>query len=275
MGTNLGTSVINQIGTINFAVNGPNPSINSSVINSMSCTNVTAAIGGANVPTVEEVRNLIGFNFSSQNRAVTINDYNAVLRKMPSQFGAPAKVAITEEDNKIKVNILSYDSNGKLVPVISDTLKRNIANYLSNYRMINDYIFVTSASVIDLSFDVSLVLDASQNQGVIISNVIVRISDFMSPVNREMGENVNISELRRIIQSENGVITISDISVYNKVGGAYSSSETSQKYSDPATRKIELIDDTIFAEPTQIYQVRVPGEDIIIRVKNMSSVNFS
>ena len=97
----------------------------------------------------------------------------------------------------------------------------------------------------------------------------------MSPINREMGENVNISELRRIIQSENGVVTISDISVYNKVGGQYSSSETSQKYSDATTRKIELIDDTICAEPTQIYQVRIPGEDIIIRVKNMSSVNFS
>jgi len=275
LGTNLGVNIINQVGTVNFNVNGPSTTTNTNVINSLGCTNITAAIGGAGVPTTEEVRYYTTFNFAAQNRAVTINDYEAILRKMPSQFGSPVKVSITEEDNKIKVNVLSYDSNGKLVPVISDTLKRNIANYLSNYRMINDYIFVTSASVIDLSFDVSLVLDASQNQGVIISNVIVRISDFMSPVNREMGENVNISELRRIIQSENGVITISDISVYNKVGGAYSSSETSQKYSDPATRKIELIDDTIFAEPTQIYQVRVPGEDIIIRVKNMSSVNFS
>jgi hypothetical protein len=275
LGTNVGVNIINQIGTVNFNVNGPSTTTNTNVVNSLGCTNITAAIGGAGVPTTEEVRYYTTFNFASQNRAVTINDYEAILRKMPSQFGSPAKVAITEEDNKIKVNILSYDSNGKLVPVISDTLKRNIANYLSNYRMINDYIFVTSANVIDLSFDVSLVLDASQNQGVIISNVIVRISDFMSPVNREMGENVNISELRRIIQSENGVITISDISVYNKVGGVYSSSETSQRYSDPTTRKIELIDDTIFAEPTQIYQVRVPGEDIIIRVKNMSSVNFS
>jgi hypothetical protein len=275
LGTNVGVNIINQIGTVNFNVNGPSTTTNTNVVNSLGCTNVTAAIGGAGVPTTEEVRYYTTFNFASQNRAVTINDYEAILRKMPSQFGSPAKVAITEEDNKIKVNILSYDSNGKLVPVISDTLKRNIANYLSNYRMINDYIFVTSANVIDLSFDVSLVLDASQNQGVIISNVIVRISDFMSPVNREMGENVNISELRRIIQSENGVITISDISVYNKVGGVYSSSETSQRYSDSTTRKIELIDDTIFAEPTQIYQVRVPGEDIIIRVKNMSSVNFS
>jgi len=273
--SNLGVNVINQLGTISFFVNGPSENINTTVVNSLRCTNVTAAIGGANTPTLEEVRNLVSFNFAAQNRAVTVNDYDSIIRTMPSQFGAPAKVAITEEDNKIKINVLSYDSNGKLIPVISDTLKRNIANYLSNYRMINDYIFVTSANVIDLSFEVSLVLDASQNQGVIISNVIVKISDFMSPINREMGQNVNISELRTILQSENGVTAISDISVFNKVGGVYSSSETSQRYSDPATRKIELIDDTIFAEPTQIYQVRVPGEDIVIRVKNMSSVNFS
>jgi hypothetical protein len=90
-----------------------------------------------------------------------------------------------------------------------------------------------------------------------------------------MGQNVNVSELRRLIQSENGVVSISDISIYNNVGGQYSSSETSQRYSDPLTRKIELIDDTIFAEPTQIYQVRFPGQDIRIRVKNLSTVNFS
>jgi hypothetical protein len=245
------------------------------VVNSLTCNNITAAIGGANIPTTEEVRNYTTFNFAAQNRAVTVNDYEAVIRKMPSSFGAPAKVAITEEDNKIKINVLSYDTNGKLVPVISDTLKTNIANYLSNYRMINDYIFVTSANVIDLQFDISLVLDATQNQGVVISNIIVKISDYMSPVNREMGENVNISEVRRIIQSENGVISISDILVYNLVGGVYSSSETSQKYKDSATRQIELIDDTIFAEPTQIYQVRFPGSDIKIRVKNLSTVNFS
>jgi hypothetical protein len=275
LGSNLGVGIIKSIGTVNFVVTGPLSNINTAVINSLSCLNVTAAIGGANIPTTEEVRNYTTFNFSAQNRAVTINDYEALLRKMPSNFGAPAKVAISEEDNKIKISVLSYDTNGKLIPVISDTLKNNIANYLSNYRMINDYIFVTSANVIDLTFDISLVLDATQNQGVVISNVIVLVENFMSPVNREMGQNVNISDIRRIIQSENGVIAISDISVFNNVGGQYSSSETSQRYIDSATRQIELIDDTIFAEPTQIYQVRFPGQDIRIRVKNLSTVNFS
>jgi hypothetical protein len=141
--------------------------------------------------------------------------------------------------------------------------------------MINDYVVVTTAEVIDLMFDISLVLDATQNQGVVISNAITKISEYMSPENRNLGENVNISEIRRILQSEDGVISVADISVFNKVGGKYSSSETSQRYSDPVTKKIELIDETIFAQPNQVYQVRFNNDDIKIRVKNLSTVNFS
>jgi hypothetical protein len=275
LGTNLGTNVINQIGTINFAVNGPNQTINSSVINSISCTNVTAAIGGANVPTIEEVRNLIGFNFASQNRAVTIDDYNSVIRKMPSQYGAPAKVAITEEDNKIKVKMLSYNDEGKLQSNISSSLKTSVANYLSNYRMINDYITVESAEVIDLKLEISVVLDSTQNQGTVITNIVNTVDTFFSPLNREMGENVYISELKRLIQSLNGVLSISEINVFNLVGGQYSSNQTSQAYINNTTKQIGLINDTLFATPSQIYQIRFPNKDITVSTLNLSTVNFS
>ena len=63
--------------------------------------------------------------------------------------------------------------------------------------------------------------------------------------------------------------------VFNLIGGQYSSSQTSQRYSNSETKQIELIDETIFAEPTQIYQVRFPGKDISVRVKNLKTVNFS
>jgi hypothetical protein len=274
-GSNLGVNVITQIGTINFNVNGPSTSVNTSVINSLSCTNVTAAIGGAPSPTTEEVRNLVSFNFSAQNRAVTINDYESIIRTMPSQFGAPAKVTITEENNKIKIKMLSYDETGRLTEVVSNTLKNNVANYLSNYRMINDYISVETANVVDLAYTIDVVLDNSQNQGAVITQIVDTVTNFMSPSVRNLGENVNVSELRRLIQSQNGVITLSNISVFNKVGGEYSSSQTSQRYVDSETKQIELIDDTIFAEPSQTYQVRYPNRDISVRVKNLSTVNFS
>jgi Baseplate J-like protein len=275
LGTNLGVNVINQIGAVDFFVNGPSDVINTSVINSLTCNNVTAAIGGAGYPSTEEVRNYVTFNFSAQNRAVTINDYEAIIRNMPGQFGAPAKVSITENNNKIIINVLSYDSSGNLTSEVSQTMKQNLAEYLSNYRMINDYVQIGSAQVIDLAVDVQVVLDATQNQGAVISNVIDRVTTFFSPTIRELGEDILISELNRIIQSENGVISVGEISIFNKVGGQYSSAQTSMPYSDNATRKIGLVDNTIFAEPNQIYQIRFPAKDITVRVKNFQTTNFS
>jgi len=275
LSSNVGVGVINQLGTINFSVNGPNASTNIQVNASLSCNNVTAAIGGANPPTTEEVRNLVSFNFSAQQRAVTINDYETLIQKMPSQFGAPAKVAVTEEDNKIKINLLSYDSNGKLTNVVSNTLKSNVATYLSNYRMINDYIFVTPASVIDLSVNVKVVISSNQNSGAIASNIINKVAAFFDPRSRNLGQNVNVSELRSNIQVENGVVTVTDIEFFNKVGGQYSSAQTSQQFENSETKKIKLINDTIFAETTQVYQVRFPNKDITIQYINQTTTNFS
>ncbi|NBP00319.1 MAG: hypothetical protein EBU90_09375 [Proteobacteria bacterium] len=275
LSSNVGINTINQIGTVSFAVNGPSESANRSVINSLQCNNVTAAIGGANPPTTEDVRNMVSFNFAAQNRAVTVNDYNSILRTMPAQYGAPAKVAITEENNKIRIKMLSYDANGTLTNVVSNTLKQNVANYLSNYRMINDYISIEAAETIDLAVTVDVVLDNSQNQGSIIAKTIQVVTDFFNPLVRNLGQNVNISELRRLIQSENGIVSVSDILFFNQVGGQYSSSQTSMIYSDPVTRQIRPSADTIFATPTQIYQIRYPNKDINIRVLNLTSVNFS
>ena len=273
--SNLGINTINQIGTVSFSVNGPSQSANRSVINSLRCNNVTAAIGGANIPTTEDVRQMVTFNFAAQNRAVTVNDYESIIKTMPSIYGAPAKVAITEENNKIKIKMLSYDISGNLTDAISDTLKQNVANYLSNYRMINDYISIESAQPIDLGVDCDVVLDATQNSGAVIGKIIDIITSYFSPLGRQLGQNVVVSELRRLIQAENGVISISDMRFFNKVGGQYSSFQTSQPYSNVATKQIELVADTIFATPSQIYQIRFPNKDITVRVLNLKTVNFS
>jgi hypothetical protein len=275
LATNLGTNVINQIGTVSFFVNGPSETTNSSVVNSLRCVNVTAAVGGAGIPSLEEIRNYVSFNFAAQKRAVTVQDYESLIRNMPAQFGAPAKVAITENDNKILIQILSYDTSGKLTNIVSNTLKQNIANYLSNYRMMNDYISILTAEVIDLSMDISIVLDSAQNSGQVIASVIDKVSAYFNPQTRQLGENVYLSEVRSIIQNTNGVLTVANIDVFNEVGGQYSSAETSMAYTNEETKLISSVDDTIFAQPSQVYQVRYPNKDIRISVKNFQSVTFS
>jgi hypothetical protein len=193
---------------------------------------------------------------------------------MPGNFGAPAKVSISEVDNKISVKILSYDETGVLTQTVSNNLKTNLATYLSRYRMINDYISVEVAKVIDLEFEVFVVLDNPGSQSEVITQIINNISTYMSPQSRELGQNVNVADMKRDIQNISGVNTITEIRVYNKVGGQYSSSETSQRYIDNATKQIELIEETIYAEPDQIYQVRFATKDIKVRVKNLSTIDF-
>lgn len=275
LATNVGVGVINQVGTIDFALTGPSDIVNTNVLQSLAINNVTAAIGGANPPTTEEVRNMVTFNFAAQKRAVTVNDYKSIIDTMPGKYGAPAKVSITENNNKIKIQILSYDTDGKLTQVVSNNLKSNLATYLSKYRMINDYISIDVAKVIDLEFDIYVVMESDRNQGQVITEIINSVSNYMEPGNRELGQNVNVSDVRRLIQNVAGVSTLSDLKVYNKVGGQYSSSETSQKYLDKTTREIALIDDTIFAEPDQVYQVRFNNKDIKVRVKSLKTVDFS
>jgi len=46
-------------------------------------------------------------------------------------------------------------------------------------------------------------------------------------------------------------------------------------YSDPELRIIQPVDDTIFAQPNQVYQIRYPEKDIKVRVKNFQNVSFS
>jgi hypothetical protein len=275
LSSNIGVGAINQLGIIDFNLNGPSQQKNTNVLQSLTVNNVTAAIGGSNQPTVNEVKNMVSFNFASQRRAVTINDYKSLIDTMPGKYGAPAKVQISEYNNKIAVKILSYDTSGALTQTVSNNLKTNLATYLSKYRMINDYISIEVAKVIDLEFEYFVVLDSSGSQSQVVTEIINTTSNFMSPANRELGQNVNVSELNKQIQDIAGLNTLSEVRIYNKVGGQYSSSETSQRYINTSTKQIELIDNTIFAEPDQIYQIRFPNKDIKVRVKNLTSVDFS
>ena len=141
--------------------------------------------------------------------------------------------------------------------------------------MMNDYISILTAEVIDLSMDISIVLDSAQNSGQVIASVIDKVSAYFNPQTRQLGENVYLSEVRSIIQNTNGVLTVANIDVFNEVGGQYSSAETSMEYANEETKLIGPVDDTLFAQPSQVYQVRYPNKDIRISVKNFQSITFS
>ena len=272
--SNLGVNVINSVDEVEFNVNGPSGTINSQVVGSLRVSNVTPAIGGADQPTIEEIRNMVAYNFAAQNRAVTLNDYKSLIETMPSTFGAPAKVNVMEEDNKVRIKLLSYDDLGNLTDTVSNTLKNNIINYLSEYRMINDYIDIASGEVIDFGLEIDLHIDKNENPTDIVRTVIQNTTSFFAIEKRKMGDPLFVGDLKREIGNVGGVTNVIDVRVYNKIGGQYSSTEVSQAYSDTLTKEILQSDMTIFMKSNQIFQIRFPNIDIKVRTKTLGTTTY-
>jgi len=272
--SNLGVNVITSIDNVEFDITGPNNSFNLQVEQSLRVSNITAAIGGADQPTVEEIRNMVAYNFSAQNRAVTLNDYKTLIETMPSTFGAPAKVNVLEEDNKVKIKLLSYDDAGRLTDVVSNTLKNNIINYLSEYRMINDYIDITSGQVIDLGIDIDLFIDKNESPTDVVKAAITETIQFFAIEKRKMGDPLFVGDLIRQIGTIPGVVNVVEIKVFNKLGGNYSSSEVSQSYVNATTKEIQQIDKTVYMTSNQIFQIRFPNTDIRIRTKPSGTTTY-
>jgi hypothetical protein len=272
--SNLGVNVITSVDNVEFNVNGPVSTVNSQVIQSLRVTNITPAIGGADQPTIDEIRNMISYNFAAQNRAVTLNDYKSVIENMPSTYGAPAKVNVMEEDNKVKIKLLSYDANGNLTDIVSNTLKENITEYISQYRMINDFVEIQSGEVIDLGLEIDVVIDRNEIESDVITSIIESTISYFAIEKRKMGDPLFTGELLKEIGTTSGVVNVVDVRVFNKTGGDYSQAEVSQSYKDSVTKEIQQADMTIYMKSNQIFQIRFPNKDIKVRVKPLTSTTF-
>lgn len=267
--SNIGSNVLTSLGVADIFVNGSNSTTNQSVRNSITVNNPFPALGGRDEPSVEEIKYLTKYNNSAQNRAVTLKDYQVMISKMPPQFGVPFRTGVVEEQNKVKVYTLGLDDSGKLTNTSTQTLKENIAEYLADFRMLNDYVEVTDGRIINLGFEADLYIDKQFPKSQIISEVIGVISDYMDINKWDMGENVYLAQMIEQINNVGGVLNVTDLRVFNKVGGGkYSINEIAQPYVDDATRQVDLLgENIIFGEPNSLYEIKYPTSDIAIRVK--------
>ena len=268
--SNLGVNAIKELGTINVIVGGSDTTENKKVRDSVRVNNPIPAIGGKGAPSIEELRNLIKYNFAAQNRVVTIKDYKSRIDLMPGKFGAPFRCGVWEERNKIKVSVLTLDSESKLDNISTTTLRENIAEYLSDYRMINDYVEVSTGKVINLAFDVDLFVERGASQSEVVGGVSNAIKDYLDINKWDMGDNIYMSQLVERINNVGNVLNVIDLRVYNRVDGKYSINEISQPYinNDNELRQIDLTDSyLLYGEPNAMFEIKFPNRDIRVRIK--------
>jgi hypothetical protein len=260
--SNIGARTLTQLGNYNLNVLGSRSDFNQTVKRSLKVTNPIPAIGGNDGLSTEQIRQLIKYNFSSQFRDVTLTDYLLQVYKIPGKFGSPFRANAFKEHNKVVISILSLNGEtGKLSNTSNTLLKENIAEYLSQYRMINDYVEIKDGKIFNLAFDIDVYVE-NISDNTIANNIITLVREYFDINDYEMNQDVFLGRLERQILEANGVINIIDVKVYNKVGGQYSSNVISQEFADTTTGEIQIINNTIHSTEDSMFEIKYPEKDI-------------
>jgi len=271
--SNVGANTLTGLGNVLITLNGPIEETNQRIKKTLKVNNLIPALGGADMPSIEQIRYMVAYNFSSQNRCVTLADYDVQLFKMPSRFGVPFRRAIYKENNKVNISILGIDSNGKLNNESTSLLQENIAEYLSEYRCLNDYVEIKNGKIFNLAYAFEIFVDEKipSNQITLAAQKVV--IDLHDINNNRMNQDIFIGNILEAVNNVTGVINIINYKVYNKVGGQYSLNEIEQPYVDNDTREIELIDNTIYSSFDSMFEIKFPNSDISFSLKKRSNLS--
>jgi hypothetical protein len=241
----------------------------STVKSTLQVRNTTASVGGKDAPSDDELTYMIKYNNGAQDRCVTLKDYEDRIYKMPPRYGAPFRISLIEQNNIIFVNMLSIDENGLLTKNISQTLMTNISNYVSEYRNLSDYIIYQAGKIINLQFEIDVMLNKSFNKSDVIKNIITTIQTFMNINSHKMGEDIYISDLHNELLQIQGLLNLIDLRVYNVYNGIYSTDIILQTTIVNTTNR-DMIDlsssnGILYSEIDSMFEINNASIDIKVR----------
>ena len=269
--SNVAKGAINKVSNLNADLRGAS---GQTVIQSLSVENTTPSVSGKDMPSEKELKYLIKYHNAAQERCVTVKDYVDRILMLPPKYGTPFRVGVTEENNKIMIYLLGIDHEGHLDTSLPVTLIKNIEDYLSQYRMINDYVEIKAGRIVNLSFTIDVIVDKNYNKSDIVTAIINKVKSYMDINTHLMGEEIYIGDLQMELGRLDGVINLINIEIANEIGAGYSQTtvpqETIPDDENSADRYIIDLDATdgiLYNDGDTMMEVKYPETDIKVRIK--------
>jgi len=194
------------------------------IISSIECFNEEAILGDVTSIGAEEMRIRAYDHFAAQNRAVTKQDYAALSYRMPPEFGSIKRVNILRDEDSFKRNlnlyVLSEDINGNFIAP-SATIKNNLRNWISRYKMLNDTIDIFDGEFVNLQLEYEVVSGFGVNKFDLLERCNDAITEKFN-VKYNMGESFYISDVYITLNSVPGVVDTTNVIVNTKTIAGYS-----------------------------------------------------
>jgi hypothetical protein len=227
-------------------------------ISSLEYENEEPIVGNVNAIGAEEIRQRAYGLYAAQNRAVTKEDYKAIIYKMPSKFGAIKKCNLVQDKDSFKRNlnlyVVSENSNGDLITT-PQTLKNNLKTWISNYKMINDTVDILDGKIVNIGIEYEIMVDSEENRfsaldlaNRVLANRFSRKFDF--------GEPLMFSDILQALKNIPNVLDVGEVRIVKRSGSQYSSIDFNiQRYTSADGRSIMPPEDFIF-------EIKIPSSDI-------------
>lgn len=252
---------------------------------SIAVSNPIAATGGKEKESIEEIkRNALAF-FNAQNRLVTAEDYIVRCYAMPPKYGGVAKATVAREDqivqitrasqeqapvdgefvpdpvgqNKVNLYVLGYNKDKKLVRLNADT-KKNLRDYLENYRMLTDEINILDGFIVNIGVEFSIITYRNFNLNEVLARCIDAVKQFFDVSKWDLNQPIVTNDVLLEIAAVEGVQSVTSLKFFNRYGFKDGADYESNLYDlDSATEKGVIYPS---ADPC-IFELRYPDRDII------------
>lgn len=273
--SNVAANTVNSIVgvvTDNAALPPSTGTLNTQIINSLAVLNPNPASGGRSQEGIEEIRQNALATLTSQNRAVTREDYIIRALSLPSTYGSVAKVYIAADEqanfetvvgsdyikNPLALNlyVLGYNAQKQLTE-LNAAVKNNLRTYLSQYKMLTDAINIKDGYYINIGVNFAVVATPQSNSNEVIIRAVEAMKNYFNIDLWQVNQPIYLTDIYNTLLQVPGVQNVSNVVIYNL-------NNTTQGYS-PNQYDIGAATQNGIIYPSldpSIFEVRYPNTDI-------------
>lgn len=230
------------------------------VESSVQCLNTGPTEGGRDGETIQEIKLNSDAFFASQARAVTREDFVARVLSIPARFGKPDKVFVRKvpESISVDIHILTRNSDRDLA-LASQTLKRNVATYLSKYRMLTDGVNILDGDIINFGCRFGVVVAPKYNRGEVLIRCIDLLRDYFDTDLAQIGKPIVVSDVISTLQSVLGVVSVYELFFTNIFGEDGGLQYSSTRFDFSANTENGIV----YCPDGSVFELKYPRKNIV------------
>jgi hypothetical protein len=237
------------------------PAKSSAIRATIQINNPSAAQGGENAPTLEDLRSVALSVRNSQNRVVSKEDLIARIFLMPTNFGRAFRVGIQPNPVNPLSSLLFLVSRNSIgyLEKSPDTLKRNISTYINEFRVVSDSFDILDAKIVNIGFTYNVVIDDKEDKSGVITRINNALIEYLATTNMHIDGGIRVADLVNLIINQDGVLSLDSYKFTSLTGEI-----DDRDYSSISISPKRSIVRGVFNPPLGgIFEVKYPDVDII------------